>query len=157
MNIPIKFQNPRFSVIIVRRQIYNQQQQINWLSCFRISLDLAVFTGYNTMWCDILAPILCQNITSRHVDECCQQLHTETEIFSFWWNFDHWLHCKLSFWQLSMQPSVQISLKWRYFFRMVLRCWLENWEQISINFDSISKQWIWKWHAKNGNHFVWIC
>ena len=40
---------------------------------------------------------------------------TETEMLSFWWNFNHWLHRKLSFWQLSVQPVIKISSKWRHF------------------------------------------
>ena len=40
---------------------------------------------------------------------------TETEMLSFWWNFNHWLHRKLSFWQLSVQPVMKISSKWRHF------------------------------------------
>ena len=39
---------------------------------------------------------------------------TETEMLSFWWNFNHWLHRKLSFWQLSVQPVMKISSKWRH-------------------------------------------
>ena len=34
---------------------------------------------------------------------------------SFWRNFHHWLHWKLSFWQLSVQPVMKISSKWRHF------------------------------------------
>ena len=41
--------------------------------------------------------------------------YTETEMLSFWWNFNHWLHRKLSFWQLSVQPVMKISSKWRHF------------------------------------------
>ena len=40
---------------------------------------------------------------------------TETEMLSFWWNFHHWLHWKLSFWQLSVQPVMKISSKRRHF------------------------------------------
>ena len=40
---------------------------------------------------------------------------TETEMSSFWRNFHHWLHWKLSFWQLSVQPVMKISSKWRHF------------------------------------------
>ena len=40
---------------------------------------------------------------------------TETKMSSFWWNFHHWLHWKLSFWQLSVQPVMKISSKWRHF------------------------------------------
>ena len=34
---------------------------------------------------------------------------------SFWWNFHHWLHWQLSFWQLPVQPVMKISSKWRHF------------------------------------------
>ena len=40
---------------------------------------------------------------------------TETKMSSFWRNFHHWLHCKLSFWQLSVQPVMKISSKWGHF------------------------------------------
>ena len=30
-------------------------------------------------------------------------------------NFNHWLHWKLSFWQLPVQPVIKISSKWRHF------------------------------------------
>ena len=40
---------------------------------------------------------------------------TETEMLSFWWNFHHWLHWKLSKWQLPVQPVMKISSKWRHF------------------------------------------
>ena len=42
------------------------------------------------------------------------RLVTETEM-SFCRNFHHWLHRKLSFWQLPVQPVMEISLKWRHF------------------------------------------
>ena len=34
---------------------------------------------------------------------------------SFWRNFHHWLHRKLSFWQLSVQSVIKISSKWQHF------------------------------------------
>ena len=40
---------------------------------------------------------------------------TETKMSSFWRNFNHWLHWKLSFWQLPVQPVMKISSKWRHF------------------------------------------
>ena len=53
---------------------------------------------------------------------------TETEMLSFWWNFNHWLHRKLSFWQLSVQPVMKISSKWRHFcFSDDVRC-LHPWK-----------------------------
>ena len=36
---------------------------------------------------------------------------TETKMSSFWRNFHHWLHRKLSFWQLSVQPVMKIISK----------------------------------------------
>ena len=50
---------------------------------------------------------------------------------SFWRNFHHWLHWKLSFWQLPVQPVMIISSKWRHFrfsechlsYCVALRCW----------------------------------
>ena len=42
-------------------------------------------------------------------------LNTETKMSSFWQNFHHWLHRKLSFWQLSVQPVNKISSKWQHF------------------------------------------
>ena len=51
-----------------------------------------------------------------HYRDChCDVINTETEMLSFWWNFHHWLHWKLSFWQLSVQPVMKISSKWRHF------------------------------------------
>ena len=41
--------------------------------------------------------------------------NTETKMSSFWRNFNHWLHWKLSFWQLPVQPVMKISSKWRHF------------------------------------------
>ena len=41
--------------------------------------------------------------------------YTETEMSSFWWNYHHWLHWKLSKWQLPVQPVMKISSKWRHF------------------------------------------
>ena len=40
---------------------------------------------------------------------------TETEMLSFLLNFHHWLHWKLSFWQLSVQPVIKISSQWWHF------------------------------------------
>ena len=41
--------------------------------------------------------------------------NTETKMSSFWRNFHHWLHWKLSLWQLPVQPVMIISSKWRHF------------------------------------------
>ena len=43
---------------------------------------------------------------------------------SFWRNFHHWLHWKLSFWQLPVQPVMIISSKWRHFrFSVAVGCY----------------------------------
>ena len=47
--------------------------------------------------------------------------NTETKMSSFWWKFHHWLHRKLSFWQLSVQPVMKISSKWWHFRFSVMR------------------------------------
>ena len=39
---------------------------------------------------------------------------TETKKLSFWRNFHHWLHRKLSKWQLPVQPVMKISPKWQH-------------------------------------------
>ena len=41
--------------------------------------------------------------------------NTETEMSSFWRNFRHWLHWKLSFWHFSVKPVMKISSKWWHF------------------------------------------
>ena len=50
---------------------------------------------------------------------------TETKMSSFWRNFNHWLHWKLSFWQLPVQPVTKISSKWRHFRFSVFDCYIE--------------------------------
>ena len=37
------------------------------------------------------------------------------EMLSFWWNFHHWLHRKLSLWQLPVQSVIEILSKWQHF------------------------------------------
>ena len=39
-------------------------------------------------------------------------IYSEIEMLSFWWNFHHCLHWKLSEWQLLVQPMMKISSKW---------------------------------------------
>ena len=49
---------------------------------------------------------------------------TETEKSSFWWNIHHWLHWKLSTWQLPVQLVMKISSKWHFCFSdYTCRCW----------------------------------
>ena len=65
---------------------------------------------------------------------------------SFWWNFHHWLHWKLSKWQLPVQPVMKISSKWRHFRFSVRR-------RISIRtsqhrYTSALKCWKWALYHK---------
>ena len=59
--------------------------------------------------------------------------YTETEKSSFWWNVHHWLHWKLSKWQLPVQPVMKISSKWRHFCFSVCcpitSAWMQNMKQ----------------------------
>ena len=50
----------------------------------------------------------------------------ETKMSSFWRNFYHWLHWKLSFWQLPMQPVMKISSKWKHFRFSARLCWFNS-------------------------------
>ena len=76
--------------------------------------------------------------------------YTETEMSSFWRNFRHWLHWKLSFWQLSVQPVMKISSKWWHF----RKC--HHFDEIfvtgcteSCHFDNFRcSQW-WKFHQND--------
>ena len=44
-----------------------------------------------------------------------------------WWNFNHWLHWKLSKWQLPVQPGIKISSKWYIDFSVILKhCFCRN-------------------------------
>ena len=56
-----------------------------------------------TSWCVIM---FVQTIHSNII---------ERKMLSFWWHSHHWLHRKLSFWQLSVQPVMKISSKWQHF------------------------------------------
>ena len=60
----------------------------------------------NLRWC---SPNGCRHYIGEFVSI------TETEMSSFWRNFRHWRHWKLSFWQLSVQPVMKISSKWWHF------------------------------------------
>ena len=55
-----------------------------------------------------------------------RNISTETKMSSLWRNFNHWLHWKLSFWQLPVQPVMKISSKWRHFRFSECRCVLNH-------------------------------
>ena len=73
----------------------------------------------DTSVCDADLPSLiadCVSATGRLTVLCAISLvYTETEMWSFWRNLRHWMHWKLSFWQVPMQPVTKISSKWRHF------------------------------------------
>ena len=59
-------------------------------------------------------------------------LRTETEMSSFWWKFRHWLHRKLSKWQLPVQPVMKISSKWRHFRFSVCLKYFDIWARTPV-------------------------
>ena len=61
----------------------------------------------NSFWCNSIHYLIAKFYTCHN--------STETKMSSLWRNFHHWLHWKLSFWQLPVQPVMNISSKWRLF------------------------------------------
>ena len=59
------------------------------------------------------------------------------ELLSFWWKFHHWLHWKLSKWQLPVQLVMKISLKKQhiYFSVYLLLIYLLIYSPIGIHFQ----------------------
>ena len=53
---------------------------------------------------------------------------TETYTSSCWRHFHHWLHQKLSFWQLPVQPVKKISSTWGHFHfsDLIILCYFEG-------------------------------
>ena len=78
---------------------------------FMVSRCIYIYAKYSP-WCGPMG---------RNVLIIC----TETEMSSFWRNFRHWRHWKLSFWQLSVQPVMKISSKW-WHFRFCVVPWLNH-------------------------------
>ena len=73
-----------------------------------------------------------------------QCVNTETKMSSFWWNFHHWLHRKLSKWQLSVQPVTKISSKWwhfRFSERLISAAFLVKCHQMSTSGPHNLNQW----------------
>ena len=72
-----------------------------------------------TNWNNILIPFVffsgsCKNSLISYLCRFMCSIYTETEKSSFWWNVHHWLHWKLSKWQLPVQPVMKMSSKWRH-------------------------------------------
>ena len=72
--------------------------------------------GCPTLWLNVSSTVTL-SYTCAYQNELLKShiLFTETEMSSFWRNFHHCLHRKLSFWQLPMQPVIKISSKWQHF------------------------------------------
>ena len=49
----------------------------------------------------------------KHIKLWLLRACVETEL-SFWRNFHHWLHRKLSLWQIRVQQATKISSKWHF-------------------------------------------
>ena len=81
-----------------------------YLRRHRAHYDVTVMLSH-ACWCQSTVTSLSFSVKA-HQDRVS---HTETEMSSFWWNFHHWLHWKLSKWQLPVQPVIKISSKWRHF------------------------------------------
>ena len=63
-------------------------------------------------------------------------VYTETEML-FWWHFHHWLHWKLSFWQLPVQPVMKILSKWH--FRFSVCYWILITQSLTCSYCSTMK------------------
>ena len=85
---------------------------MSWFNDFRCNVTIDRRLWY---YCLLISPLV------LHI---C----TETEMSSFWRNFHHWLHRKLSKWQLSVQSVIKISSKWQHF----------RFSDVSLNFIGIS-------------------
>ena len=59
---------------------------------------------------------------------------TETKMSSFWWNYHHWLHRKLSFWHF------RYSQWWR----------IHQNEDIFVSVMFVLRRWTRQWHSNNG-------
>ena len=85
-------------------------------------------------WC-------CQVSTSSHY---LIQCWARTTLKRKCRNFNHWLHWKLSFWQLPVQPVMKISSKWRHF-RFSVSCEVRpNILLLDILPVSTQRDWVFK-------------
>ena len=97
------------------------QQASTWINVGQITDKLLHLDDGMSPWWPLLGPPFWCPIFKPTYFICGAYLHVscsdnETEI-SFWRNFHQWLHWKLSFWQLSVQPVMRISSKlWHFRF-----------------------------------------
>ena len=66
--------------------------------------------------------------TEKSSSEYTMQAEME---MSFWSSFPHWLHQKLSNWQLLVQRMVQISSKWHHFHITTTKHFLTHWGRVT--------------------------
>ena len=99
------------SSVIYRYEVYAKwydtftQLFNSWVSgCNYISNNHLIITNLGKVWH--------KNLLKSHYTK-----YTEIKMSPFWWNLYHWLHLKLSIWQLQpkLQPVIKISSKWQYF------------------------------------------
>ena len=79
------------------------------------TLSCMVFSNHIAYWPREIVTLSSDSIAYCKSSNKSLLNYTETEMSSFWWNFHHWLHWKLSKWQLPVQPVMKISSKWRHF------------------------------------------
>ena len=77
----------------VPQKLLNKQSKDQWFETTRLSCDIIVMFH----WITVLL-------------KCIIELE-----MSFYWNFCHWFHRMLSFWQLSVQPVTKILPQWWHF------------------------------------------
>ena len=75
---------------------------------FSLAMCSSIYGQFLSQVCISISPLFL-----HYSDVTC--VSTETEMSSFWRNFHHWLHRKLSKWQLSVQSVIKISSKWQHF------------------------------------------
>ena len=89
--------------------------QQGFRNCYKHSLRTVYHYSTYTILCVFNMALLIKWYFGTETCPWGLQNYTETEMSSFWWNFRHWLHWKLSKWQLPVQPVIKISSKWRHF------------------------------------------
>ena len=113
-NITILTQIGRFRTI-GRSQLSNPSD----LPCLSISPPLSWYLAFMCLIRPQSVQSMIKNTNDPHYwplllgestgDRWIPPASTETEMLSFWRNCHHWLHWKLSIWQLPVQPVVKVS------------------------------------------------
>ena len=116
----------------VKRLQRGKYSQLTFLSTNKPWLNfLTVYEQGTPIWRNFHSHIRRTELFTYHLD-------TETKMSSFWWNFHHWLHWKLSVWQLSVQPVMKNLIKMKTFpFQWTKwiskTMWHENFLKVSTN------------------------